>query len=135
MTMKKYALGMIETIGLTSLIAAADEAAKAADIQIITYHKPDAGIVTVYFIGDVASVREAVSAGVEKAKQIGEYRTSHVIPRPSSDVINELVNKERKKSETRKKSRARDSKSIDVAQAANMYTAQGGETLNDNGRL
>ncbi|MGG3833893.1 MULTISPECIES: BMC domain-containing protein [Geobacillus] len=133
--MKKYALGMIETIGLTSLIAAADEAAKAADIQIITYHKPDAGIVTVYFIGDVASVREAVSAGVKKAKQIGEYRTSHVIPRPSSNVINELVNKGRKKSETRKKSRARDSKSIDVAQVANMYTAQGGETLNDDGRL
>ncbi|MED3907402.1 BMC domain-containing protein [Geobacillus thermodenitrificans] len=86
-----HALGMIETIGLTSLIAAADEAVKAADIRIVTYQKPEAGIVTVYFIGDVASVKEAVLAGMQKAQEVGEYRASYVIPRPDENVIQHLI--------------------------------------------
>jgi ethanolamine utilization protein EutM len=97
-----YALGMIETIGLTSLIAAADEAVKTADVRIVTYEKPDAGIVTVYFIGDVAAVKEAVSAGVQKAKELGEYRASHVIPRLDKNVISHLIGSSIKKRERKR---------------------------------
>lgn len=97
-----YALGMIETIGLTSLIAAADEAVKTADVRIITYEKPDAGIVTVYFVGDVAAVREAVSAGAQKAKELGEYRSCHVIPRLDKNVFSHLTTNSLKKKDRKR---------------------------------
>jgi ethanolamine utilization protein EutM len=122
-----YALGMIETIGLTSLIAAADEAAKAADIRIVTYQKPDAGIVTVYFIGDVASVKEAVSAGVQKAKEIGEYRASYVIPRPDENVISHLIGNRIKKRERKKKMKTESMKNSRLLEDSNMNNDQGSD--------
>ncbi|WP_328284633.1 BMC domain-containing protein [Anoxybacillus sp. J5B_2022] len=97
-----YALGMIETVGLTSLIAAADEAIKTADVRIILYEKPDAGIVTVYLVGDVAAVREAVSAGAQKAKELGEYRSSHVIPRLDKNVFSHLTANSLKKKDRKR---------------------------------
>lgn len=80
------ALGMIETLGLPALIAASDAAAKAADVKIITYQAADAGIVTVYLLGDVASVKAAVSVGVAAAKQVGKFLRSNVIPRPDLTI-------------------------------------------------
>ncbi|MCM3768521.1 BMC domain-containing protein [Neobacillus niacini] len=88
--MKTYALGMIETIGLTSLIPALDEAVKAANVKVVKYEKADAGIVTGYMIGDVASVQAAVDSGVRIAKQLGGYRSSKVIAKPAESVFNLL---------------------------------------------
>ncbi|MEJ8544322.1 BMC domain-containing protein [Brevibacillus borstelensis] len=81
-----YALGMIETLGFPALVAAADAAAKAADVQVVTYEGADAGIVTVYVIGDVSSVQAAVDAGSDAAKRVGRLLHSHVIPRPDESV-------------------------------------------------
>ncbi|WP_082693142.1 BMC domain-containing protein [Bacillus sp. FJAT-29814] len=88
--MKTYALGMIETIGLTSLIPALDEAVKAADVKVVKYEKADAGIVTGYMIGDVASVQAAVDSGGKIAKQLGGFRSSKVIAKPAESVFNLL---------------------------------------------
>lgn len=90
--MKKdaYALGMVETIGFPAMVAAADAAAKSADVRVTTYQKADSGIVTIYIIGDVASVKSAVDAGTETAKRVGQHRHSHVIPRPDIHVIEML---------------------------------------------
>ncbi|MRH41131.1 BMC domain-containing protein [Aquibacillus halophilus] len=90
--MSKEALGMIETLGFPALIAAADAATKAANVKIINYQKADAGIVTVYLTGDVASVKAAVDAGAEQARTMGQLLSSHVIPRPQQDVA-KLINK------------------------------------------
>nr|WP_275899481.1 BMC domain-containing protein [Bacillus piscicola] len=95
---------MVETIGYPAIIAAADAAAKAADVQIATYQKADSGIITIYIIGDVASVQAAVAVGEEVAKRVGQFRHSHVIPRPTSDVVNMLFPEkkaEEEKSETK----------------------------------
>ncbi|AZU62804.1 BMC domain-containing protein [Neobacillus mesonae] len=90
--MKKhtYALGMVETIGFPAMVAAADAAAKAADVMVTTYQKADSGIVTIYIIGDVASVKSAVDVGTDTAKIVGQHRHSHVIPRPDENVIQML---------------------------------------------
>jgi microcompartment protein CcmL/EutN len=93
---KSLALGMIETIGLTGLIAAADAAAKAADVKLIRYEGADAGIITLYVVGDVSSVQAAVAAGEVEAKRVGQLRHTHVIPRPDESV-NLLVQKLLKK--------------------------------------
>ncbi|KQL46725.1 carbon dioxide concentrating mechanism/carboxysome shell protein [Brevibacillus choshinensis] len=98
-----YSLGMIETLGLPALIAAADAAAKAADVKVVTYEGADAGIVTVYVIGDVSSVQAAVDAGADAARRVGRLLHSHVIPRPDENVpkmIKNLISPAEKKEET-----------------------------------
>lgn len=94
---QQYALGMIETYGYPALVAAADGAAKAADVKIVSFQGADAGLVTVYIIGDVASVKAAVAVGEEAAKKVGQLRHSHVIARPDHNVatfIQEIINKD-----------------------------------------
>jgi microcompartment protein CcmL/EutN len=78
---------MIETWGFPALIAAADAAAKTADVQVTAYEKADAGIVTIYLLGDVAAVQTAVDAGGEAAKKVGKLLGTHVIPRPDDSVF------------------------------------------------
>ncbi|OCA91760.1 BMC domain-containing protein [Pseudobacillus wudalianchiensis] len=87
--MKKntYALGMVETIGFPAMFAAADAASKAADVKIATYQGADSGIVTIYIVGDVASVQSAVAVGTEVAKRVGQFRHSHVLARPDDHVM------------------------------------------------
>lgn len=82
----KYALGMIETVGFSALVGATDAAAKAANVKIVTYQGADAGIVTIYIIGDVASVQAAVAVGEAEAKRVGQLRGAHVIARPDDSV-------------------------------------------------
>ncbi|EJL29422.1 BMC domain-containing protein [Brevibacillus sp. BC25] len=87
-----YSLGMIETLGLPALIAAADAAAKAADVKVVSYEGADAGIVTLYVIGDVSSVMAAVDAGADAARRVGRLLHSHVIPRPDENVPRMIKN-------------------------------------------
>jgi microcompartment protein CcmL/EutN len=77
---------MIETWGVPALIAAADAAAKTADVRVTAYDKADAGLVTVYIRGDVAAVKAAVEAGAEAARQVGKLISAHVIPRPDAGI-------------------------------------------------
>lgn len=91
------ALGMIETWGIPALIAAADAAAKSADVRISTYEKVDAGIVTIYIIGEVAAVKAAVDAGAEQGQRVGKVLSTHVIPRPDREVwefVRKLIQEE-----------------------------------------
>ncbi|MGI8905682.1 MAG: BMC domain-containing protein [Candidatus Sumerlaeaceae bacterium] len=80
------ALGLIETRGYVGAIEAADAAAKAAQVEILSRQKVDAGLVTIILSGDVASVRAAVDAGSAAAKRVGELVSSLVIPRPAEGV-------------------------------------------------
>ena len=63
------ALGLVETKGLVGAIEAADAMVKSANVQLIGYEKIGSGLITVMVRGDV-----------------GEVKSSHVIPRPHSDV-------------------------------------------------
>lgn len=84
------ALGLIETIGLTTAVTAVDAASKAADVTLIGVEKvigvEKAVGVTIQLAGEVAAVRAAVDAGVEAANRIGTVVSSHVIPRPHDEV-------------------------------------------------
>jgi len=84
------ALGLIESVGLTPAAAALDAALKAADVQCVGVEKV-IGVdkiisVTVSIAGEVAAVQAAVDAGVMAASAVGKVVSSHVIPRPHSDV-------------------------------------------------
>ncbi|MCP5537604.1 MAG: BMC domain-containing protein [Akkermansiaceae bacterium] len=84
--MAKQALGMIETLGLTTLIEASDAAIKAADVTMTGWDKIGSGLVCGFFTGDVAAVKAAVDAGAEAGAQVGEVKSVLVIPRPHEDL-------------------------------------------------
>lgn len=80
------ALGMIETKGLVGAIEAADAMVKAANVQLVGYEKIGSGLVTVMVRGDVGAIKAATDAGAAAASKVGEVVSTHVIPRPHSDV-------------------------------------------------
>ena len=67
------ALGMVETKGLVGAIEAADAMVKAANVTLEGTEKIGSGLVTVMVRG-------------EAAQKVGEVVSTHVIPRPHSDV-------------------------------------------------
>ncbi|MBP2655549.1 MAG: ethanolamine utilization protein EutM [Firmicutes bacterium] len=84
--MASDALGMVETKGLVGAIEAADAMVKAANVVLIGYEKIGSGLVTVMVRGDVGAVKAATDAGAAAAKNVGEVVSTHVIPRPHTDV-------------------------------------------------
>ena len=86
--MQKEALGMIETKGLVGAIEAADAMVKAANVYLIgkVHEKIGSGLVTVMVRGDVGAVKASVDAGTVAADKVGTVVSSHVIPRPHTDV-------------------------------------------------
>ena len=84
------ALGMIETRGFAAMVEASDAMVKAAKVELVSYEKIGGGFVTAVVRGDVAAVRAAVDAGTRAAERVGEIVTTHVIPRPHTNVDSAL---------------------------------------------
>lgn len=76
------ALGMIEVVGYTTLVEAADAAVKAANVEVVAKTWYGSGFSIVLIRGDVAAVKAAVDAGTGAAARIGKVVASHVIPAP-----------------------------------------------------
>jgi ethanolamine utilization protein EutM len=81
-----FALGLIETQGLTAMIEAADAALKAANVTLVGKEKIGAAYVTIMIKGDVAAVKAAVEAGTQAAQKVGKLIAGHVIPRPHREL-------------------------------------------------
>jgi microcompartment protein CcmL/EutN len=80
------AIGMLEVIGLTAAIGAADAMAKAAPVHLVGPFLIGSGFVTVVARGEIAAVIEAVEAGVLAAGRLGQLKARHVIGRPAGEV-------------------------------------------------
>jgi ethanolamine utilization protein EutM len=80
------ALGMIETKGLVGAIEAADAMCKAAKVSLIGRERSGGALITVLVRGEVGAVKAAVEAGSAAAKRVGELVSTHVIPRPATDL-------------------------------------------------
>lgn len=85
--MDRSALGLIETRGFIGAIAAADTAAKAADVRLLGFERVGGGLVTLRLSGDVASVQMAVQSAAEAAGRVGELVSYHVIPHPHDELV------------------------------------------------
>ncbi|MEG2109260.1 MAG: BMC domain-containing protein [Clostridium sp.] len=81
------ALGLIEVIGLTQAIVAADTAVKSANVNILGIEKVTGGIVTVKIVGDVSAVTAAVEGSRSMIEHSGNLRSSHVISRLDKEVL------------------------------------------------
>jgi len=87
------ALGIIETFSISSLIVAADTAAKAGDVELIEI-RPGMGIGGKSFVtltGDVSSVKASVEAGVALASEKGMLVEQVVIPSPHHNLKQYLL--------------------------------------------
>ena len=90
---KLEALGVIEAFSVTSLIEAADAAAKAADIKLVEIRLAMAlgGKAFVTLTGSVSSVEAAVEAGSQLVAEKGLLVNRVVIARPHESLLNEMV--------------------------------------------
>lgn len=89
------ALGLIETLGFTTAVSAADAALKAANVELVAVEKV-IGVggslgVTLHFSGDVAAVTSSVEAGKAEAQRIGTVVSAHVIAKAHSDVTGKIL--------------------------------------------
>lgn len=87
MAQTKFALGILETQGLTAILEATDAMLKAADVQIVGKEKIGAAYVTIMIKGDVAAVRAALEAGKAAVGDLGKLIAAEVIASPHPDLI------------------------------------------------
>ncbi len=80
------ALGLLETQGLTPLIAGADAMVKAAAVEPSGWAFIGAALAHLVVRGDVAAVRAAVEAGRGAAGAAGEVHSTLVIPQPMEGI-------------------------------------------------
>ncbi|NOX64395.1 MAG: BMC domain-containing protein [Chlorobi bacterium] len=84
------ALGVIETLGFTPAMQAADAAVKSANVTLGKWLKVGGGKVNVIIRGDVAAVKAAVDAGVQAASRIGNVEAQVIIPRPADKLSKKM---------------------------------------------
>ena len=82
----KNAIGLLETRGFTGLAIATDAMLKSASVELLKQVGIGGGYVTTVITGDVGSVKAAVETGTEVAKNVGEFVSSHIIPRPHEEL-------------------------------------------------
>ncbi|WP_280770776.1 BMC domain-containing protein [Salipaludibacillus daqingensis] len=81
------ALGLIETVGMTAALEAADAAVKSANVRIIGYERAKGGgLITVKFDGDVGAVQSALQAAEIAASKINTVFSKHMISRPNEEI-------------------------------------------------
>jgi len=87
------ALGVIESFSGTSVLAAADAAAKAANVIIFRIHVAMAlgGKGLLFMTGSVADVRAGMQAGIKPVRDRGLLVSQVVIPRPSPELFQEYL--------------------------------------------
>ena len=79
-------LGILETRGLTPLVAGADAAVKAANVDIVEWRQVGSGYVSFVVEGEVAAVRSGIDAAITAASAAGEVISHIVIPRPVGEL-------------------------------------------------
>ncbi|GAB6085355.1 BMC domain-containing protein [Alkaliphilus crotonatoxidans] len=85
--MTLLSMGLLETVGLTAGIEAADAMVKAANVRLIGFENTKGnGLITVKVEGDVGAVQSAVEAGALAAAKVGKVYSKLVIPRPSPEI-------------------------------------------------
>ena len=85
--MAQPALGLLETRGITALVAGTDAMLKSANVSLVGPMKQVGNaLVTAIVTGDVAAVKAATEAGAAAARAYGEVVSVQVIARPHDDI-------------------------------------------------
>ena len=89
--MAQLALGLLETRGITALVAGTDAMLKSANVSLVgPFKQVGNALVTAVVTGDVAAVKAATEAGATAARAVGEVVSVQGIARPHEDVASVL---------------------------------------------
>ena len=83
------AVGVIETQGFPTALAAADAMVKGGRVTLVGYNVADSGRQFVSVRGPISEVNRAVSAGIDAANKcpgVGEVTTYYIIPNPPENL-------------------------------------------------
>ena len=80
------AIGLLETQGLTPLVAGADAMLKAAQVELGGWAFIGGALCHAPVFGDVAAVQTALEAGRQAAERIGAVYATLVLPQPSEGL-------------------------------------------------
>lgn len=82
------AVGVIETLGFPSVLAAADAMVKSAAVTLVYYGQAESARLLVAVRGQVAEVRTAVEAGIFAGEQVkeGTVITHYIVPNPPENI-------------------------------------------------
>ena len=87
------ALGVLETFDVASMLVAADNAAKTADVKLIEMRlaRGMCGKSYLMLTGEVAAVQAAIDRAKSTAENEGMFLDSSVIARPDSKLIKSII--------------------------------------------
>jgi microcompartment protein CcmL/EutN len=86
---QQEAVGVIETLGFPSILAAADAMVKAGRVTIVFFDKAEKGNFIVVIRGGISEVKPAMEAGLEAAEKTmgGQVMTHYTVPNPPDNVV------------------------------------------------
>ncbi len=82
------AVGVIETLGFPTVLAAADAMVKAGNVTLAYFDRAERGQFFVAIRGSVSEVKPAVDAGLEAAAKVygGKIISHYIIPNPPENI-------------------------------------------------
>jgi microcompartment protein CcmL/EutN len=86
---QQEAVGVIETLGFPSILAAADAMVKAGRVTIVFFDKAEKGNFIVVIRGGISEVKPAMEAGLAAAEKTmgGQVMTHYTVPNPPDNVV------------------------------------------------
>ncbi|MGY6530532.1 MAG: carbon dioxide-concentrating mechanism protein CcmK [Cyanobacterium sp.] len=86
------AVGVIQTLGFPSILAAADAMVKSARVTLVYFDKAESGQFAIAIRGAVSEVNRAMEEGLIKAEEVfgGEVMTHYIVPNPPPNVVDVL---------------------------------------------
>ncbi|QFJ54618.1 BMC domain-containing protein [Pseudobutyrivibrio xylanivorans] len=81
------ALGLVETVGISTAIEVADVMVKAANVKLLEMENTrGGGYMTIKIVGDVGAVKAAVDAAKAAGIKYGNFVSASVIARPADGM-------------------------------------------------
>lgn len=83
------AVGVIETLGVPAVLAAADAMVKAGRVTLVYFGQAESARLLVAIRGNVSEVKAAMEAGIEAGEKVygGEVITHYIVPNPPENVV------------------------------------------------
>ena len=80
-------LGIIELNSFSASLKVLQEISKEKLVKIIDKQFSGDGIVTLFVMGDLGTIKHALSIGNDSLHSNSEFRSSHIIPLPHKDLL------------------------------------------------
>jgi microcompartment protein CcmL/EutN len=86
------AVGVIQTLGFPSILAAADASVKAGRVTLVYFDKAESAQFVIAIRGSVSEVKVAIDAGLKAAEETpgGEVIDYYIVPNPTNNIVSVL---------------------------------------------